>query len=220
MKCSHLSSFTRSLRGHSRLILSNGFMIVLWSWRAQSMWTRSWMTSTKGTSCSVKSSIILVLIKASHDRIAIMPPFPGLHCFPQGQCFKQWTGDNSKALMKVCTLAFLCSTVLTEYPDISCCHCWILAWGCHGLLLCCLVCWHWQRLTQRGPSTYGVLSSLLGGFLHDWCAWALFPSLSTLHTSLPTSCHGVWGTGWSLFNNHWVTTYHSSQEALALFKLL
>ncbi|KIM64604.1 hypothetical protein SCLCIDRAFT_114703, partial [Scleroderma citrinum Foug A] len=30
-----------------------------------------------------------------------VPPFPGLRRFPQGRHFKQWTGDDSKALMKV-----------------------------------------------------------------------------------------------------------------------
>ena len=30
-----------------------------------------------------------------------MAPFSGLRCFPQGRGFKQWTGDDSKALMKV-----------------------------------------------------------------------------------------------------------------------
>ena len=34
-------------------------------------------------------------------RIAAAPPFPGLRRFPQGRRFKQWTGDDSKALMKV-----------------------------------------------------------------------------------------------------------------------
>lgn len=34
-------------------------------------------------------------------RIAVMPPFPGLRRFPHGRRFKQWTGDDSKALMKV-----------------------------------------------------------------------------------------------------------------------
>ncbi|KAF9225582.1 hypothetical protein BS17DRAFT_869508 [Gyrodon lividus] len=34
-------------------------------------------------------------------RIAAVPPFTGLQCFPQGRGFKQWTGDDSKALMKV-----------------------------------------------------------------------------------------------------------------------
>ncbi|KAI6155534.1 hypothetical protein BKA82DRAFT_4326700 [Pisolithus tinctorius] len=34
-------------------------------------------------------------------RIAAVAPFTGLQCFPQGQHFKQWTGDDSKGLMKV-----------------------------------------------------------------------------------------------------------------------
>lgn len=35
------------------------------------------------------------------DRIATVPPFPGLWQFCEGQGFKQWTGDDSKGLMKV-----------------------------------------------------------------------------------------------------------------------
>ncbi|KAI6004781.1 hypothetical protein EDD15DRAFT_2384735 [Pisolithus albus] len=34
-------------------------------------------------------------------RIAVVPPFPGLRRFSQGCGFKQWTGNDSKALMKV-----------------------------------------------------------------------------------------------------------------------
>ncbi|KAI9060958.1 hypothetical protein FKP32DRAFT_1613349 [Trametes sanguinea] len=34
-------------------------------------------------------------------RIAASPSFPGLRRFPQGRNFKQWTGNDSKALMKV-----------------------------------------------------------------------------------------------------------------------
>ncbi|KAI0757759.1 hypothetical protein C8Q80DRAFT_1091076 [Daedaleopsis nitida] len=34
-------------------------------------------------------------------RLAAVPPFAGLRRFPQGRNFKQWTGDDSKALMKV-----------------------------------------------------------------------------------------------------------------------
>ena len=37
----------------------------------------------------------------SFNRIAIVPPFSGLWQFPEGRGFKQWTGDDSKALMKV-----------------------------------------------------------------------------------------------------------------------
>ncbi|KAG1849733.1 hypothetical protein F4604DRAFT_1883752 [Suillus subluteus] len=35
-----------------------------------------------------------------HCSIAAVPSFPGLRQFPQGQKFKQWTEDDSKALMK------------------------------------------------------------------------------------------------------------------------
>ena len=34
-------------------------------------------------------------------RIAAAPAFPCLRRFPEGRGFKQWTGDDSKALMKV-----------------------------------------------------------------------------------------------------------------------
>ncbi|KAG6825616.1 hypothetical protein H0H92_003051 [Tricholoma furcatifolium] len=38
-------------------------------------------------------------------RIAAVPAFPGLRRFPHGHRFKQWTGDDSKALMKI----YLCA---------------------------------------------------------------------------------------------------------------
>ncbi|KAH9848078.1 hypothetical protein C2E23DRAFT_940922 [Lenzites betulinus] len=36
-------------------------------------------------------------------RLAAVPSFPGLRRFPQGRNFKQWTGNDSKALMKACS---------------------------------------------------------------------------------------------------------------------
>lgn len=36
------------------------------------------------------------------SRLAATPAFPELQNFKQGCQFKQWTGDDSKALMKVC----------------------------------------------------------------------------------------------------------------------
>ncbi|KAK7001906.1 hypothetical protein R3P38DRAFT_3283720 [Favolaschia claudopus] len=41
------------------------------------------------------------IMAAIDRRIAAVPPFPGLRRFPEGRNFKQWTGDDSKALMKV-----------------------------------------------------------------------------------------------------------------------
>ena len=45
----------------------------------------------------------VVYIRSVSDRfsIALVPPFTALRRFPQGRGFKQWTGDDSKALMKV-----------------------------------------------------------------------------------------------------------------------
>lgn len=42
-------------------------------------------------------------MKYLHDlySIAAVPPFPGLRHFYEGRNFKQWTGDDSKGLMKV-----------------------------------------------------------------------------------------------------------------------
>jgi hypothetical protein len=42
-------------------------------------------------------------------RIAAVPHFPGLRRFKEGRNFKQWTGDDSKALMKVFIFSYLYS---------------------------------------------------------------------------------------------------------------
>ena len=50
--------------------------------------------------------------------IAAAPSFPGLRRFPEGRGFKQWTGDDSKALMKVCnTLRAVPTIFMTCHPD-------------------------------------------------------------------------------------------------------
>jgi hypothetical protein len=46
--------------------------------------------------------VSLVLTCLPFIRIAAVPLFLGLCRFPEGCSFKQWTGDDSKALMKVC----------------------------------------------------------------------------------------------------------------------
>lgn len=67
-------------------------------------------------------------------RIAAAPLFSGLHHFPHGRRFKQWTGDDSKALMKVylpaisgyvppemvqCISAFLDACYIARRADIT-----------------------------------------------------------------------------------------------------
>jgi len=48
-----------------------------------------------------------------YSSIAIVPSFAGLRRFKQGQGFKQWTGDDSKALMKVESLSIVLAFLLT-----------------------------------------------------------------------------------------------------------
>jgi hypothetical protein len=58
-----------------------------------------WLTLTLGKSfahCDNNYAKIM-----SHCSIALVAPFAGLSRFTDGRGFQQWTGDNSKALMKV-----------------------------------------------------------------------------------------------------------------------
>ncbi|KAI0702724.1 hypothetical protein C8Q76DRAFT_771687 [Earliella scabrosa] len=58
-------------------------------------WVEEYLVLTHGKTAA---SVILADIDR---RIAAAPHFPGLRRFPEGRGFKQWTGDDSKALMKV-----------------------------------------------------------------------------------------------------------------------
>jgi hypothetical protein len=48
------------------------------------------------------------------SRISAVPAYTGLRQFPDGRGFKQWTGDDSKALMKV---RFSSNLVMTRSLD-------------------------------------------------------------------------------------------------------
>ncbi|KAK0196374.1 hypothetical protein F5146DRAFT_1099011 [Armillaria mellea] len=58
-------------------------------------WVYDYLVVKEGETCTN------IIIDDIDHWITAIPPFPGLQCFPQGHRFKQWTGDNSKALMKV-----------------------------------------------------------------------------------------------------------------------
>ena len=47
------------------------------------------------------SKLVFKQLSDSTFRIVAVPLFPELHHIPHGCRFKQWTGDDSKALMKV-----------------------------------------------------------------------------------------------------------------------
>ncbi|KAI0035550.1 hypothetical protein K488DRAFT_43048 [Vararia minispora EC-137] len=75
-----------------------------------------------------------VIMDEIDKRIAVAPAFPGLRRFPQGRRFKQWTGNDSKALMKVylsaitefvepqvvqCLAAFMDFCYVVRHPEIG-----------------------------------------------------------------------------------------------------
>ncbi|KAH9946448.1 hypothetical protein B0H21DRAFT_822755 [Amylocystis lapponica] len=59
------------------------------------IWVGEYLVLEHGESAAEK------ILDEIDRRIAAVPAFAGLRCFPEGRNFKQWTGDDSKALMKV-----------------------------------------------------------------------------------------------------------------------
>ncbi|KAJ3998883.1 hypothetical protein F5050DRAFT_1566185 [Lentinula boryana] len=91
-------------------------------------WTLEYLAAEHG---EVKANQIIDDIDR---RLAAVPAFPGLRHFPHGRRFKQWTGDDSKALMKIflpavagylpddmmkCLTAFLDFCYLVRCSDID-----------------------------------------------------------------------------------------------------
>ena len=57
-------------------------------------------------------------------QIATAPLFPNLCRFPHGRCFKQWMGDDSKALMKVYPFHIIDSYFAHVFEGVSFCNHW------------------------------------------------------------------------------------------------
>ncbi|KIJ98505.1 hypothetical protein K443DRAFT_9104 [Laccaria amethystina LaAM-08-1] len=58
-------------------------------------WVGQYLYQTHG------KTVALEIIEDIDHRISAVPPYPGLRRFPDGHDYNQWTGDDSKALMKV-----------------------------------------------------------------------------------------------------------------------
>lgn len=125
-----------------------------------------------------------------NPRIAIVPPFAGLRCFPQGRDFKQWTGNDSKALMKVWPLYFWVEQDLQTYLGIP-----AGSWGiCPGwddtdtsrLSRILLYCSTWSAQHHNHQHTFWRTTKVSNpprNFCWDWRQKAPFYSTKTTFLS-------------------------------------
>jgi len=115
--CYHRTFSTKSLKAHSKITWWPGSQLISISSTLQLTPNGFSLTLTSG-----KSSHSCFFFNG-HDSpntfsIAVAPSFPGLRRFPEGRGFKQWTGDDSKVLMKVCnTLQAVLTIFMTCHPD-------------------------------------------------------------------------------------------------------
>ena len=74
---------------------------------------RSWISLIAGKSTPVGSPLRQMFLIPPYS-IILAPPFPGIRRFKDGRRFNQWTGNDSKALMKV-TAQFANSPLLLSH---------------------------------------------------------------------------------------------------------
>jgi len=157
--------------------------------------------------------------------IANAPPFLGLQHFPDGHGFKQWTGNDSKALMKVhseLSLRFLQISMCLGIPASNSRPCTI-ATDPHlscilGILLYCLEKHHhgdWFIYT--GGCSFAFLHKSRN-YHYFWCPRGIFVTEATFSHLLSPPYPAFWGTKWNQFINYQVPTYLHSQGALVALK--
>jgi len=86
------------------------------------------------------------LCHESHPLSTAAPLFPNLHQFPHGRRFKQWTADDSKALMKVhCFNLRLMNYWYLKFLCISHSQSHSFRNDAHSMSLCIFICllFHW-----------------------------------------------------------------------------
>ena len=98
-RCWCLISFTKLSKECSRTTLCHGLVNISRLPMVKQRPTGYWITLIEGQwNHYIYSFSDLELCQ---NRIAAVPLYPNLCHFPEGQQFKQWTGDDSKVLMKV-----------------------------------------------------------------------------------------------------------------------
>jgi len=157
--------------------------------------------------------------------IANVPPFLGVWWFPDGYGFKQWTGNDSKALMKVHSklfLQFLQISICLGIPVSDSRPCTIATdpylLCILGILLYFLENRHYRdQFIYTGGCSFTFLCKLQN-YHYFWHLRGIFVTEATFSHPLSPPYLAFWGTKWNQFINHQVPTYLCSQGALAAVK--
>ena len=104
-ECFRRTFFINLSRAHSKITWLTGWKSIFFIHIQRALQKKYWIILIKG----VFPDLYYHTLTSFNSRIAAVAPFAGLRRFPQGRHFKQWTGDDSKGLMKV--LAFLLNDV-------------------------------------------------------------------------------------------------------------
>ena len=176
-------------------------------------WVHSWQDSCKGNTCWYRPAVhhFFSAIKGKikykyHFSIAAVPLLLGLQSFPEGCGFKQWTGDDSKALMKVCFWQWHLARLALTNVGVSPGHCG----SCHTsnglghcsvleILLSCSTITAQRRYAESNWCGYYSLLSGAQGLQGNGCAWPLLIATSTLYHPLLLSHPTIWSPKWPLF---------------------
>ncbi|KAH9997156.1 hypothetical protein BJV74DRAFT_877357 [Russula compacta] len=157
------------------------------------MWINQYLVEEYGEACAHE------IIADIDHRISAVPPFPGLRRFQDGRDFTQWTGDDSKALMKV-YLAAIAGHVPSEMVKCLAAFldfCYIVR--CNAITAEDLVelqrtldCFHTHREVFIG--TAGVTGEHISlprqhSLMHYICCIILFGSPNGLCSSITESKH-------------------------------
>ena len=164
-------------------------------------------------------------------RITIVPPFAGLQQFCEGRGFKQWTGDDSKVLMKVHLYAqnngaLMSSSIRNifkglptsnwgicshwDHADIEC-----ISW----LFLHCSLQHYYQPGNRRFSWCTKVISTILQDLWNNQCLTSRpDPTSSTFPCTLCETHSWLWCPEWSMFIYYGIKAYWSHQKTLASLK--